>query len=111
MTRRFFLGTFLPGVLPPARALAFLKALGFRSPNGKLNIAAIGAGGRGAVDLMAAPAKTLSPLPIPIACAPLRCFENSASPQIPDFRGLFDREDKNIDAVLIATPDFLHGTQ
>ncbi|MCU1258376.1 MAG: oxidoreductase domain protein [Bryobacterales bacterium] len=32
-------------------------------------------------------------------------------PKYADFRRMFDRENKSIDAVLVSTPDFLHGTQ
>ncbi len=49
ITRRHFLyGTLLAGAIPRAGfgSVPSLKALGYQSPNEKLNIASIGAGGR-----------------------------------------------------------------
>ncbi len=46
ISRRYFmLGTLLTGALPRP-SIASLKALGFQSPNEKLNVASIGAGGQ-----------------------------------------------------------------
>jgi hypothetical protein len=50
ITRRyFFQGSLLAGTVPLGGfgSVASLKALGYKSPNEKLNIAAIGAGGKG----------------------------------------------------------------
>jgi hypothetical protein len=51
--RFFFYGTLLAGAAPTAGfgSVASLKAAGFKSPNEKLNIAAIGAGGKGESDI------------------------------------------------------------
>ena len=59
ITRRyFFYGTLLAGAIPSGGfgSTPSLKALGFKSPNEKLNIAGIGAGGRPFSDLTAAEA-------------------------------------------------------
>lgn len=106
MTRRyFFFGTLLSGALPR-------PALGYKSPNGKLNIAAIGAGGRGAIDLMHCSGENIVALCDPDSLRAAAMFKKfSKAPKYTDFRRMFDREEKNIDAVLVATPDFLHGTQ
>ncbi len=53
--RYFFFGTLLAGAMPVEgfRSTPSLKALGYRSPNEKLNIASIGAGGKAASDIAA----------------------------------------------------------
>ena len=54
--RHFFIGSLLAGAVPPAGfgSTPSLKALGYKSPNEKLNFAAIGSGGQGASNLRAA---------------------------------------------------------
>src|SRR5437867_2603199 len=51
--RHFFYGTLLAGAVPSGGfgTTPSLKALGYKSPNEKLNLAAIGAGGQPAADL------------------------------------------------------------
>ena len=51
--RHFFFGSLFAGAIPAGGfgSTASLKALGYRSPNEKLNLAAIGAGGQPAADL------------------------------------------------------------
>src|SRR5580698_5850605 len=51
--RHFFFGTLLAGAIPAAGwgSVPSLKMLGYKSPNEKLNIAAIGAGGRASSDI------------------------------------------------------------
>jgi hypothetical protein len=54
LTRRhFFYGTLLAGAVPAGGfgSTPSLKALGYKSPNEKLNIASIGAGGKAASDI------------------------------------------------------------
>src|SRR5690348_17394244 len=56
ITRRyFFYGSLLAGAVPIAGfgSEPSLKALGYKSPNEKLNIASIGAGGKAASDIRA----------------------------------------------------------
>jgi hypothetical protein len=54
--RYFFYGSLLAGAVPQGGfgSTPSLKALGYKSPNEKLNLAAIGAGGQPASDLRAA---------------------------------------------------------
>ena len=89
-----------------------LKAAGFKSPNEKLNIASIGAGGRAADDINGcAPTENIVAFADPDsarAAAMFKRFEKAA--KYTDFRKMLDKEGKNIDAVIIATPDFMHGT-
>jgi hypothetical protein len=59
MSRRyFFFGTLLAGAVPSGgfSSAQSLKMLGYKSPNEKLNIAGIGAGGRPFQDLVASEA-------------------------------------------------------
>jgi len=51
--RHFFYGSLLAGAIPAGGfgSTASLKSLGYKSPNEKLNIASIGAGGRAASDI------------------------------------------------------------
>src|ERR1700733_127459 len=54
LTRRhFFYGSLLAGAVPAGGfgSTASLKSLGYKSPNEKLNIASIGAGGKAASDI------------------------------------------------------------
>ena len=53
ISRRYFMfGTLLTGALPRP-TIASLKTLGYQSPNEKLNVAGIGAGGQAFGDLRA----------------------------------------------------------
>ena len=106
MSRREFLGaaaavaafTYIPG-----RVLA-------ASPNNKLNIAGIGVGGQGGGDIGNVSSENIVAL--------CDVDENRASgtfnkhpnaKKYKDFRLMLDKEDRNIDAVVIATPDHCHA--
>jgi predicted dehydrogenase len=110
--RRFFYGSLLAGAVPVAGfgSVASLTHLGYRSPNEKLNHAAIGAGGKGWSDINGMKSENL------VAFADVddkraeRAFK--AYPSIPkykDFRQMLDKE-KNIDAVTVSIPDHNHAT-
>lgn len=112
--RHFFFGSLLAGAVPSAGygSIASLKALGYKPYYDKLNVAAIGCGGQGAVDLGDA-AKTenivaLCDVDLNRAAANIKRFEKV--PLYRDFRELLDKEGKNIDACTIAIPDFMHAT-
>lgn len=112
--RYFFFGSLLAGTMPAQglRSVASLKALGYKSPNEKLNIASIGAGGKAASDI-AACARTEN---IVALCDvdDKRAAETFARfPQVPkykDFRVMLDKEGSNIDACIVTIPDFMHAT-
>jgi hypothetical protein len=111
--RYFFFGTLLAGAVPQGGfgSTPSLKALGFKSFNDKLNVAAIGCGGQGGSDLNDA-AKTenivaLCDVDFNRAAANLKKFDKA--PKYKDFRVMLDKE-KNIDAVTIGIPDFMHAT-
>ncbi len=112
--RHFFFGSLLAGAVPSAGfgSTPSLTALGYKSPNEKLNIASIGAGGKAASDIRAC-AETEN---IVALCdvddqraAPIYGrFEQA--PKYKDFRVMLERERNNIDAVIVAIPDFMHAT-
>jgi Oxidoreductase family, NAD-binding Rossmann fold/Oxidoreductase family, C-terminal alpha/beta domain len=114
-TRRyFFYGSLLAGAVP---AMGFgstpsLKSAGYKSPNEKLNFAAIGSGGQGASNISAAaPTENIVALcdvDDRRAASTFTRFEKAT--RFKDFRQMLDKEGKNIDAVIVATPDHMHAT-
>jgi len=112
--RHFFFGSLLAGAVPAGGygSVKSLKALGYKPYYDKLNVAAIGAGGRGAQILDDA-GKTEN---IVALCdvdekRAARSFEKySALPKYKDFRVMLDKEGDNIDAVTIGIPDHMHAT-
>ncbi len=111
--RHFFFGTLLAGAVPPGGfgSTASLQRLGFKSPNEKLNIAAIGAGGKGESDIAGCSAENIVAMADPDEKRAAKTF--AAYPKVPkykDFRRMFDAELKNIDAVLVSCPDHMHAT-
>jgi predicted dehydrogenase len=112
--RYFFYGSLLAGSLPAAGfgSVASLSRLGYKSPNEKLNIAAIGVGGKGYSDVIeSCQGENLVAMTDPDEARAAQAF--TRFPQVPryrDFRRMFDHEAKNVDAVTVSTPDHMHGT-
>ena len=112
--RHFFYGSLLAGALPAAGfgSTPSLKSAGYKSPNEKLNFAAIGSGGQGSSNISAAaPTENIVALcdvDDRRAAATFKRFPNA--PKFKDFRRMLDKEGKNIDAVIVATPDHMHAT-
>jgi len=111
--RHFFYGSLLAGAVP---AVGFgstpsLKALGYKSPNEKLNMAAIGSGGQGGLNVSAAaPTENIVALCDVDDARAARTFQRFPNARkFRDFRRMLDEEGKNIDAVIVATPDHMHG--
>ena len=113
MTRRhFFYGTLLAGTVPAGGfgSVPSLRRLGFKSPNEKLNIAAVGAGGKGRSDIAGCSTENIVALCDPDEKRAAPTFAKYPNvPKYKDFRRMFDKEDKNIDAVLVSCPDHMHG--
>src|SRR4051812_20846352 len=91
--RHFFLGSLLAGAVPNAGfgSTASLKHLGYKSPNEKLNIAAIGAGGKGNSDIAGCSSENLVAMADPDEKRAVKNF--TAFPNVPkykDFRRMFD---------------------
>ena len=111
--RHFFFGSLLAGAIPAAGfgSSASLGRLGYKSPNEKLNIACIGAGGRAADDIAALDSENIVALTDPDSKRAAKIFQKyEQAPKYTDFRRMFDKEGKNIDAVLVAIPDHMHAT-
>ena len=112
--RHFFFGSLLAGAVP-ARGFSSsgsLKTLGYKSPNEKLNIASIGAGGKAASDIRGcAPTENIVALcdvNENQSAGIFKQFEKAT--KYKDFRVMLDKESNNIDAVIVTVPDFMHGT-
>lgn len=111
--RHFFYGSLLAGAVPAGGfgSVASLKHLGYKSPNEKLNIAAIGAGGKGNSDIAGCSAENIVAMADPDDKRAEKTYQ--AYPNVPkfkDFRRMLDKEGKNIDAVLVSCPDHMHAT-
>lgn len=110
--RHFFFGTLLAGVVPRAGfgTVPSLKALGYQSPNEKMNIAGIGAGGRALGVLGQMDSENivaLADVDWARGAEGFKRWEKAA--KYKDFRQMLDKE-KTIDAVTVITPDHMHAT-
>lgn len=112
--RYFFYGSLLAGAVPLQGfgSTASLKFLGYKSPNEKLNLAAIGAGGQPAADLKL----VQNGVENVVALADVdwvrgkESFERfPGAKRYKDFRQMLDKQGKEIDAVVIGTPDHTHA--
>ena len=112
--RHFFYGSLLAGAIPSGGfgSTISLKSAGYKSPNEKLNFAAIGSGGQGASNIRAAsPTENIVALcdvDDRRAAETFKAYPNATTYR--DFRKMLDKEASNIDAVIVATPDHMHAT-
>jgi hypothetical protein len=114
--RHFFYGTLLAGAVPTGGfgSTPSLKALGYKSPNEKLNIASIGAGGKAASDIRGCATTenivALCDVDDKSAAAIFNDKERGfdKAPKYKDFRKMLDKEGAGIDAVIVTIPDFMH---
>ena len=109
--RHFFFGTLLAGVIPRGGfgSAASLKALGYQSPNERMNIAGIGAGGRALNvlgDLESENIVALADVDWARGAEGFKRWEKAT--KYKDFRQLLDKE-KSIDAVTVVIPDHMHA--
>ena len=111
--RHFFFGSLLAGAVPIGGygSVPSLRALGYKPFYDKLNVASIGCGGQGGVDLNDA-ARTenivaLCDVDESRAAGNFKKFEKQ--PKYKDFRVMLDKQ-KDIDACTIGIPDFMHAT-
>jgi len=115
--------SFLKGILATGTFSIFTPRLLFAAdgtpiapvaPNGKVNVACCGIGNRGADDVRALHATGLAnivalcdtDMGAPHTQGILKLFPNV--PRFQDFRQMFDKMGKQIDAVSVGTPDFSH---
>jgi predicted dehydrogenase len=111
--RHFFYGSLLAGAVPTAGfgSVASLRSMGYKSPNERLNIAAIGSGGKGYSDINGCLTENIVALTDPDDKRAERTFKQFPNlPKYKDFRRMFDKHEKEIDAVLVSCPDHMHGT-
>jgi len=112
--RYFFYGSLLAGAVPSGGfgSTPSLPSMGYKSFNEKLNIAAIGLGTRGPTILRGAAVTenvvALCDVDDANAASAYKTYPKATTYK--DFRKLFDKEGKNIDAVMVATPDHLHAS-
>jgi len=108
------MGSLLAGAVPAGGfgSTPSLKMLGYKSPNEKLNIAAIGAGGKGYTDItQCAQTENIVAFADPDEKRAAKTFTEFPNvPRHKDFRRMLDKEGKNIDAVTVSTPDHMHGS-
>lgn len=104
-SRRRFLRTAAVGSL----AVPFVSRLPVLGANERLNIAAIGAGGKGAVDIGYCKSENvvaLCDVDQKNAAGTFKAFPQAR--MFKDFRVMLEKEGKSIDAVTISTPDHTH---
>jgi predicted dehydrogenase len=111
--RYFFYGSLLAGAIPVGGygATPSLKALGYKSPNEKLNIASIGAGGKAASDIDGCSKENIVALcDVDDKRAEATYKKYDKVPKFRDFRKMLDAQGKDIDAVIVTIPDHMHAT-
>ena len=107
LNRRQFLQSAALGA--GAFAFPFVSSRNVLGANARLNIAAVGAGGKGAVDLGYCAAENIAALcdvDQSNAAGSYKKFPQAR--QYKDFRVMLEKEAKNIDAVTVSTPDHTH---
>jgi hypothetical protein len=111
--RQFFFGPLLAGAVPIAGfgSVPSLRFLGYKSPNEKLHIASIGAGGKASSDISGCASENIVALcDVDEKQAARKFKEYEKVPKYKDFRKMLDEQAKNIDAVIVTIPDFMHAT-
>ncbi|MEP6716199.1 MAG: Gfo/Idh/MocA family oxidoreductase [Terriglobia bacterium] len=109
--RYFFFGSLLAGALPICGfgSVPSLVALGYKSPNEKLNIASIGAGGKASSDIDGCASENIVALcdvDEKQAARKFKQYEKASKHK--DFRRMLDERGREIDAVIVTIPDFMH---
>jgi hypothetical protein len=109
--RHFFFGTLLAGIVPRAGfgSVPSLKALGYQSPNEKMNIGAVGAGGRALGVLSSMDSENIvamADVDWERAADGFKLWEKST--KYKDYRRMLEKE-KSIDAVTVIIPDHMHA--
>ena len=111
--RYFFYGSLLAGAIPKGGwgATPSLSAAGYKSPNEKLNIASIGAGGKASSDIDGCSKENIVALcDVDDQRAAAKYKQYPDVPKYKDFRKMLDAQGKDIDACIVTIPDFMHAT-
>jgi predicted dehydrogenase len=118
LTRRDFLGVTIAGASITVVTSLVLSGPGKIAPSDKLNIACVGIGGKGRVDVEEISGENVVALcdVDQLQSKTLKGrFTQNAYEKFPrakvykDFRKMFDEMDKSIDAVTVSTPDHTHA--
>src|ERR1039457_5120438 len=97
--RHFFFGSLLAGAIPAKGfgSTPSLRRLGYKSPNEKLNIASIGAGGKAYSDIQCCSAENIVALcDVDEQRAARKFKEYGKVPKYKDFRKMLDEQANNI---------------
>jgi len=110
ITRRKFLGSSAAVVGFSFVPRHVLGGPGVVPPSEKLNVACIGVGGRGGASISACREENIVALCDVDAKRSSRWFDKyPKAKKFSDFREMFDKMEKDIDAVTVATPDHTHA--
>src|SRR3954470_10322630 len=102
--RYFFYGTLLAGAIPKGGfgSVPSLAGAGYKSPNEKLNIAAIGAGGKASSDIDGCKMENIVALcDVDDKRAEAKFKQYPDAPKFKDFRKMLDAKGKDIDACIV----------
>ncbi len=113
--RHFFYGTLLAGAVPAGGfgSVPALTQLGYKSPNERINLAAIGAGGQpfGVLrNAVAGVENVVALTDVDFARGAQGFSTYPKAEKYRDYRRMLDRQAKEIDAVVIGTADHMHAT-
>jgi predicted dehydrogenase len=107
--KNFSRRTFIKSASATAAGALFIPSMISASPNARLNIAVIGVGGRGPASWSQVPLDTIVAMCDVDDRQAGEHYVNVPKPKkYKDFRVMFDEMAKDIDAVIIATPDHTH---
>jgi predicted dehydrogenase len=110
ISRRRFLGTAATATAGLTILPGYVAGLGFRSPNNKLNIAAVGVGGVGATNIKNCATENIVALCDVDWKYAAGTFKNyPQARKFSDYRVMLDEMGDKIDAVIVATPDHTHA--
>jgi len=110
ITRRNFMGAAATVAAFTVVPRSVLGGAGQTPPSEKLNIAAIGAGGRASSDIDAVSSENIVALcDVDWRQARGQFRRHPEAKKYKDFRKMLDEMDKSIDAVVVATPDHVHA--
>jgi len=111
ITRRDFVGrSAMGGAILAGAYVSTTQAAESKSPNEKLNIGCVGCGGRGGADVAGVGSQNiiaLCDIDEKRAAGSYKKFPKAT--KYKDFRKMLEKEEKNIDAVVVGTPDHLHA--
>ncbi|HLY11769.1 MAG TPA: Gfo/Idh/MocA family oxidoreductase [Planctomycetota bacterium] len=111
-TRRLSRRTFLKTATAGAAGAALAPSLAFGARREPLRFAQIGCGGKGESDrdaMLAAGAKLVALCDVDEANAKKVFMKHADLPKYKDYRELLDKHEKEIDGVVVSTPDHVHA--